>query len=293
VDVWYAEWELAPGDSLRRMIDDGIERATHFIVMLTPASLASEWVQVELDAAMVNRIAGKCRLIPVLHGIRSNDVPTTLRGMVWVSLESYDEGRRQLISVCHDVSRRPPLGEVPGWASERPLPDAGISTSAQRLAAALNRRSEKGWHYDMIGRDDLLTELGVSPDQLGMAASELEEYGWVKLHKTMGCGPAGFSTLQPRPRLFIDTDPALQGWNPAADAVTLAAAMLNNAGSRGYANIPEVDEQLKWGPRRLNPAAEYLDERGYIRALRTHGGAPYTFTTAAVDFKTRRFADSH
>jgi hypothetical protein len=64
-DVWYAEWEIKLGDSLRRKIDEGIDRATHFLVLLTPASLKSEWVQTELDAGLVRKISGACQLIPI------------------------------------------------------------------------------------------------------------------------------------------------------------------------------------------------------------------------------------
>jgi hypothetical protein len=293
VDVWYAEWELRPGDSLRRKIDEGIDRATHFLVLLTTASIKSEWVQTELDAGMVNRISGKCRLIPVLLGVTNEEIPSTLRGLIWVTLDPYDDGLRRLIDVCHDVSRKPPLGSPPHWASVRPLPASRISPAAQRLAAVLNEKSEFGWKYDFVDRDELLQVLQMTPEELGMAASELEEQYWVKLHKTMGCGPAGFSALQPQPALFFETDPELKGWDPAADAVVLAAAMLNIAGTNGYAQLAQVDAQLGWGPRRLNPAAEYLESHGYIRAPRTHGSKPYVFSSVHVDFKTRRFVESN
>lgn len=89
---WYAEWEIKPGDSLRRKVDEGIETASHFLVILTANGLRSEWVQTELDAAMIRRIEGKCRLIPVLHEIGDNEVPTTLRGRRWVMLNHYEKG---------------------------------------------------------------------------------------------------------------------------------------------------------------------------------------------------------
>jgi hypothetical protein len=226
-----------------------------------------------------------------LLGVSNEEVPATLRGLVWVPLDRYDEGLRRLIDVCHDVSRKPPLGTPPAWASLRPLPSSGMSPSAQRLAAIINEKSELGWQYDMLDRDELLQALDVTPEELGMAADELAERYWVKLHKTMGCGPAGFSALQPRMPLFFETDPELKGRDPAEDARVLAAAMVNTA-TNGYAQLAVLDGQLGWGPRRLNPAAEYLDAHGYIRALRSHGCKPYVFSSAAVDFKTRRFADS-
>ena len=82
VDAWFDKWEIMPGNSLRRKIEQGISEASHFIVLLTENSLKSEWVQTELDAAMVRKIENECRLLPVLYGIPFEDVPLTLRGLL-------------------------------------------------------------------------------------------------------------------------------------------------------------------------------------------------------------------
>lgn len=146
VDVWYAEWEIKLADSLRRKIDEGVDRATHFLVLLTPASLRSGWVQTELDAGLVKKISGACRLIPILSGIASSEVPATLRGLKWVQLKPYEEGLRQLVEVCYDVSVKPPLGDPPPWAIERPLGALGLSANAQRVAAWINSHSHTSLH---------------------------------------------------------------------------------------------------------------------------------------------------
>lgn len=125
VDVWYDDWRIEPGDSLRRKIEKGIGDATHFLAILTPASIKSEWAQTELDAATVRRIEGECRLIPVVLGVEDAQVPLTLRSLLWVRLEPYDEGLRRLVNACHGGSDEPPLGnsnarrptQVPGLQS--------------------------------------------------------------------------------------------------------------------------------------------------------------------------------
>ena len=216
VDVWYAEWEIKPGDSLRRKIDEGIDRATHFLVLLTPASLKSEWVQTELDAGLVRKISGACRLIPILSGIAADEVPATLRGLKWVQLEPYEGGLRQFVEVCHDVSIKPPLGAPPPWAIGSPLGALGLSTAAQRVAAWINSHSTDGTAYDVFDRDVLMRELALTAEQAGMAASELSDAGYVKLIVDSGSGPAGFSNVLPTPLLFFRTDPVLQGWDPSS-----------------------------------------------------------------------------
>jgi hypothetical protein len=119
VDVWLDEWEIRPGDSLRRKIDEGIDKASFFLVLLTPESVQSEWVQVELDAGMVKRIRGQCTLIPILLKIKEGQVPPTLSGISWVRLDNYQDGLRRLIEVCHNVEIKPPLGPKPNHSARQ------------------------------------------------------------------------------------------------------------------------------------------------------------------------------
>ena len=49
VDTWWAEWCIASGDSIRQRIDEGLGRCTHFIVLLTPASIGKPWVNLEIE----------------------------------------------------------------------------------------------------------------------------------------------------------------------------------------------------------------------------------------------------
>jgi hypothetical protein len=109
IDVWLDKWEIAPGDSFRQKIDAGLSQAKFFIVLLTLNSLRSDWVQTEIDSAMVRRIEGKCRLIPVLYGLDFNDIPPTLQGLHAVNLTDYEHGLQRLIDVCHGISRKPQL----------------------------------------------------------------------------------------------------------------------------------------------------------------------------------------
>lgn len=54
IDVWYDEWEIPSGISLRRHIfDEGIPNCDLFFVYLTPNSAESYWVRSELDAAFI------------------------------------------------------------------------------------------------------------------------------------------------------------------------------------------------------------------------------------------------
>lgn len=291
VDVWYAEWEIAPGDSLRRKIDAGIEGASHFLVLLTPNSLKSEWVQTELDAGMVRRINGHCKLIPIVHEIRDEEVPATLAGILWVRLEEadYTDGLRKLLDACHGVSRKPVVGPVPLWAQRTPLPNTGLSIHAQRLAALLNERSETGREGDpSVDIQDAQQALELVNDEIDLAVAELLKHDLVALRTDGNCR-GGIRSVSPTARLFFETDLALRGWNPAADARAVAAAAVN-ANSDTVRRLDELDQLLSWGPRRLNPAAHYLVMHDGVESEPPPGAGPYAYRRLAIGAKTRLFA---
>jgi hypothetical protein len=49
LDVWYDEFTLELGDSLRREIDRGLATSQFGIVVLSPAFFAKRWTNYELD----------------------------------------------------------------------------------------------------------------------------------------------------------------------------------------------------------------------------------------------------
>jgi len=69
IDVWFDKWEILPGDSLiRKIFEEGLAGADAFIVLLSQESVQSRWLQEELDAALIKRIEGVTRVIPVRIG---------------------------------------------------------------------------------------------------------------------------------------------------------------------------------------------------------------------------------
>ena len=230
VRVWYAPWEIRPGDSLRRRIDEGIDEATHFLVLLTPESITSEWVHTELDAGLVQRIAGRCRLIPIVVGVADAAVPATLRGILWVRLDSYDVGLRMLVDACYGVSSKPPVGAPPKRVQDQPLRNLGLSRDAQRLATLLNERSTDGFYEPAMQPTEIAVALDISEEQVGVAADELEERGWIRVLRSLGGSPAEFDELLPQAPLFFETDPMLRGWRPDEDAIVLARAFMLSSG---------------------------------------------------------------
>jgi len=72
--VWYDEFELRVGDSLRQSIDKGLINSRFGIVVLSPAFFAKNWPKYELNGLTARELEGHKVILPVWHNITRNDV---------------------------------------------------------------------------------------------------------------------------------------------------------------------------------------------------------------------------
>ena len=72
--VWYDEFELAIGDSLRRKIDAGIARSKFGVVVLSTHFFAKGWPQYELDGITTMSVSGKQAILPIWHKLTKAQV---------------------------------------------------------------------------------------------------------------------------------------------------------------------------------------------------------------------------
>ena len=59
LDVWFDEQEIKVGDSIVAKVSGGLKDSDYLVVVLSKASVASRWVQEELNAALMDQISGK------------------------------------------------------------------------------------------------------------------------------------------------------------------------------------------------------------------------------------------
>lgn len=79
IRVWLDEAEIKVGESLIEKIRNGIDEVDFIAVVLSPNSVASPWVQREVDVAMNHEIAGRrVRVLPLMY--RTCDLPGFLLG---------------------------------------------------------------------------------------------------------------------------------------------------------------------------------------------------------------------
>jgi hypothetical protein len=72
--VWFDEFTLRVGDSLRRSIDRGLAKSRYGVVILSPNFFGKEWPQKELDALVSRESLHEKIILPVWHNITVEQV---------------------------------------------------------------------------------------------------------------------------------------------------------------------------------------------------------------------------
>ncbi len=74
VKVWYDEFELKIGDSLRRSIDKGLINSKYGIVILSTSFFRRNWTQYELDGFVNREMNGMKVILPIWHKVSKDEV---------------------------------------------------------------------------------------------------------------------------------------------------------------------------------------------------------------------------
>ena len=74
LSVWFDEFTLMVGDSLRRSIDRGLARSRFGVVVVSPHFLDKEWPQRELDGLAAREVDGTKVILPVWHNITAEQL---------------------------------------------------------------------------------------------------------------------------------------------------------------------------------------------------------------------------
>lgn len=134
IDAWLDRLELNPGDKIPEKIEESLTEADVFILVLSPDSVSSPWVEYERQAWLTIQIDEEKRakeesrpptrrLIPVLY--RDCQKPAFLQPIhhVRITDQDYEDGFKRLVDAIKGVSKKPPLKEEP---SAPVVPEPGI-----------------------------------------------------------------------------------------------------------------------------------------------------------------------
>lgn len=74
ISVWYDEFELRIGDSLRRKIDKGIANSNFGVIVISRDFIHKGWTNYELDGLITRTVNGEQVMLPIWHNVTKREV---------------------------------------------------------------------------------------------------------------------------------------------------------------------------------------------------------------------------
>lgn len=286
VDVWFDEWEIDPGDSLRQKMEEGLGAMTHFVVVLTETAITKPWVAKEIDVGLVQQVGGKSRFVPLVVDLDTAKLSPFLQSMLFLKMDPANPvDLKTLVDRLHGVSRKPSLGDAPHYVQTAPPGLTGWSQAAIAVGRHIVETSAHAMTVDpIVTLDGLMGSLTMAPDDLRIALLDLKGGGYLRELNLQG-------HYAPTAALFVDFDEAFMPFSPKDDAGVLANRMMN--GDDRSVETKRLAEQLGWEPRRINSAICYLERAGAIKTFTALASAPWRAVQLLRNDETLRFARNH
>jgi hypothetical protein len=148
VTVWIDEAEIKIGDSLIQKIEQGINSMGYLGVILSPESVASEWVQREVEIAMNQEIQGRrVKVLPLLYKYCS--IPGFILGKRYADFTSDDRYYESLELVLEVLGKQPEKVDVdvkwPRRLYKLPYRDASDEVIRAFDAKYLMQKLDESW----------------------------------------------------------------------------------------------------------------------------------------------------
>ncbi len=286
VEVWFDEWEIDLGDSLRQKMEEGLGAMTHFVVVLTETSITKPWVAKEIDVGLVRQVGGKSRFVPLVVDLDPAKLSPFLQAMLFQKIDPANEtDLKGLVDRLHGVSRKPALGAAPRYVQSAPAGLEGWSTAAIAVGEHIVKTSVGAMVVDpMVTLESLQEAMDLTADDLRIAVLDLKDGGYLREMNARG-------HYAPQPALFVDFDEAFMPFSPSEDARVLANRLMT--GDRSQAETKLLAEELGWEPRRINSAICYLERVGAVRSYVALASAPWRAVQLVRTDETLRFARNH
>ena len=74
IKVWYDDFTLKWGDSLRKSIDKGLSNCRYGVVVFSKHFFQKEWPQYELDGLLSREIDGEEVILPIWYNITKEEL---------------------------------------------------------------------------------------------------------------------------------------------------------------------------------------------------------------------------
>lgn len=289
IEAWLDQWEILPGDSLvEKLFEEGLKNAAAVVIVISKYSVNKPWVREELNKAIVDKVAKKTKIIPIL--IDEVEVPEALKSTVWetvTDLSNIESALRRVINAIVDRREKPPLGELPQYLSQRSI--AGLmAADTVTLRAVYDELISSD--RDVVQPEVLLpivAKQGLTTEMLGDSLRVLADNFYLEAKRMTSTGFASIAYVRPTHAGFLKYAgsflPELDKWTDDIALKILNEKAKHNqeiARSLGLSNfvvdqILETFARNRWitlSGRSLNPHRIVMDvsptmRRHYTKAL--------------------------
>jgi hypothetical protein len=270
IDVWLDKWEMLIGDSLiDKIFEEGIKNAQAIIVVLSKNSVNKVWVREELNAAVVKKINGASKIIPVL--IDDCEVPEALKSTLWIKindLNNYETELSKIIDAILENRNKPALGKLPSYATTI-LDSIPNLTKIDSLVLKLACEEANKRGHSFVSPDSFLEEakaLDIPEEDFYDSLEVLDSRGYIKGHKV-------FDRTNRIKSLNINifgydeyAQTYLENYPEIIKSVIAEIVNLDKTDSL------EIASSLNQQVRVINHILEILESQGLIRFLKLSGG---------------------
>lgn len=286
VEVWIDKWEILPGDSLiQKIFEEGLSSIDAFIVIISKSSVNSKWVKQELDVALIKRIEGITRIVPVI--IDKTEIPDSIKPLKRIDIsDDFDTAVRELLMGIFKVYERPPVGEPPEFIKSNIKSIGGLSPLGTAMGLFL---SSTGKHEigseEWFKASELKDKLGLSVQETDDAIDELENLGFLKVINYFGTHPFSHGDICPTYALFLHFRGHGLDYDPEEDIKNVASSIVAKEQIRGE----DLAKLTGLSPLRINRAIGYLKDYSLVQTIEELGTAPFDFSELWAKGATRRF----
>ena len=173
VKYWLDEAEIKIGESLIEKIRQGIDEVDYVAVILSPCSVASPWVQREVDVAINQEIQGKgVKVLPIMY--ESCELPGFLLGKLYVDFteeSKYAEAFKRLVESISVVFNKRAL--EPG--SDNLTLGHAIDRAVRLNLRVLSKPFHRPFQYIGLSVSDAAKEVRHSPNEVGNIIIDTED----------------------------------------------------------------------------------------------------------------------
>lgn len=219
--VWLDKAEIKLGDSLIQKIQQGIDEMDYLAVVLSPDSVASNWVQREVEIALNDEIAGRrVKVLPLL--CQSCELPGFLRGKLYADFTSADRYQQGLDLILDRLGLAAGSASIPKSETGIQLQPAGIV-----LPAVPARVAVLTWQLDKATFENVVLELFRANDDIPLRSLLMDAVRDARVLVDKPDGEADLLTLLDRLTCYCAVAATHERWSWAESAVKALEQVYN------------------------------------------------------------------